>query len=223
MRVSALDRPALRLRERLAVKRVHVSAAVGAVAIAVASVAGASAASAALLGWTAASLVFLFWVWASVAPKDASQAARAAATQDDRTSREAIVLVASTASLVAVLILLGQAGGAHDPGRSLMIVLALGSVLLAWACIQTVYTLRYARLYYTAPRPPIDFHDPEPPDYLDFLYLAVTIGMTFQVSDTEITARKLRRVAIRHALLSYLFGAVIVAIAINLVASLLGR
>lgn len=94
MRVSALHRPALRLRERLAVKRVHVSAAVGAVAIAVASVAGASAASAALLGWTAASLVFLFWVWASVAPKDASQAARAAATQDDRTSREAIVLVA---------------------------------------------------------------------------------------------------------------------------------
>jgi uncharacterized membrane protein len=200
-----------------------VSAAIGALAIAVALVADASAATAALLGWTAASLVFLCWVWATVAPNDASQAARAAATQDDRTIREAIVLVASTASLVAVLILLGQAGSADGPGRSLMIVLAFGSVLLAWACIQTVYTLRYARLYYTAPRPPIDFHDPEPPDYLDFLYLAVTIGMTFQVSDTEITARALRRTAIRHALLSYLFGAVIIAIAINLVASLLGR
>jgi uncharacterized membrane protein len=212
-----------RLGERLAVKRAHVSAAAGGIAVAVAVGAGASAAIAALLGWTAASLVFLCWVWVTIAPKDASQAAKAAATQDDRTIREVIVLVASTASLVAVLILLGQAGSAHGLGRSLMIVLGLGSVLLAWACIQTVYTLRYARIYYTASRPPIDFHDPESPDYLDFLYLAVTIGMTAQVSDTEITARVMRRTAIRHALLSYLFGAVIIAIAINLVASLLGR
>ena len=223
LRIAARRWPAQRLRGRLAVARVHVSAAIGAVAFAAALVAGASSATAALTGWTGASLVFLSWVWATVAGKDASQTASAATTEDDRAMREVIVLVASTASLVAVLVVLGQAGRAHGFARSVMIVLALASVLLAWGCIQTVYTLRYARLYYSAPRAPIDFPDPESPDYLDFLYLAVTIGMTFQVSDTEITARAMRRAAIRHALLSYVFGAVIIAVAINLIATLLGR
>jgi uncharacterized membrane protein len=222
-RASFGQLPSRPLRARLAVMRLHVSAAIGALALAIAFVAGASLVAAALTGWTAASLVFVSWVWATLARKDASQTARAATAEDDRTVRDAIVLVASTASLVAVLVILGQAGGAHGFTRGAMIVLALASVLLAWACIQTVYALRYARLYYGAKRVPIDFHDPESPDYVDFLYLAVTIGMTFQVSDTDLTARTMRRAAIGHALLSYVFGAVIIAVAVNLVASLLGR
>jgi uncharacterized membrane protein len=60
-----------------------------------------------------------------------------------------------------------------------------------------------------------------PPTYLDSAYLSFTIGMTFQVSDTSITSKPVRRIALHHALLCYLFGAVILAMAINLVASLL--
>lgn len=203
--------------------RGQVSATIGAGAVALALLVGAGWAAAALAGWTAAALVFLSWVWASVARKGPSATARAATAEDDRAIREAILLVASTVSLIAVLIGLNQAGSAHGAAKWSLIGLALGSVVLAWGCIQTVYTLRYARLYYGASRSSVDFHDPEAPDYLDFLYVAVTIGMTFQVSDTEITARAMRRAAIGHALLSYVFGAIIIAIAINLVASLVGR
>jgi uncharacterized membrane protein len=84
-----------------------------------------------------------------------------------------------------------------------------------------VFTLRYARTYYSEPTGGIDFNEEDPPTYLDFAYLALTIGMTFQVSDTNLTSKPIRRTALGHAMLSYLFGAVIVALVINVVASLL--
>jgi uncharacterized membrane protein len=89
--------------------------------------------------------------------------------------------------------------------------------------VHTVYTLRYARLYYTPPSGGISFPDGVDPDYLDLAYVAFTVGMTYQVSDTELSKRGVRRAASHHASLSYLFGAVILAIAVNTVASLLGR
>jgi uncharacterized membrane protein len=88
--------------------------------------------------------------------------------------------------------------------------------------VHTVHVLRYARLYYSEPEGGVDFGG-EAPDYTDFAYLALTIGMTYQVSDTTLTAKRVRRVALRHALLSYLYGAVIVAIMVNTVAGLLGN
>jgi uncharacterized membrane protein len=76
-------------------------------------------------------------------------------------------------------------------------------------------------MYYTAPVGGIDYHDNDQPDYIDLLYVALTIGMTFQVSDTDLQSRAIRHTAIRHALLSYVFGAVIIAITINFVGTLL--
>jgi uncharacterized membrane protein len=67
----------------------------------------------------------------------------------------------------------------------------------------------------------IEFNQDDRPNYRDFIYFALTIGMTYQVSDTNLTDRVMRHLVTRHALLSYLFGAVIVALAINTVASLL--
>jgi uncharacterized membrane protein len=81
--------------------------------------------------------------------------------------------------------------------------------------------LRYARTYYARPLGDIDFNENDPPTYLDFAYLAFTIGMTFQVSDTNLTSKGIRRIALSHALLSYMFGAVIVGLVINVVSSLL--
>jgi hypothetical protein len=115
-----------------------------------------------------------------------------------------------------------QASHAQAPGKGLLTALAVGSVALAWSAVHTVYALRYARLYYTPPDGGIDFKG-EAPDYLDFAYLALTIGMTFQVSDTYLVGSRVRRQALRHALTSYLFGTVIVAIAVSSIASLLGR
>jgi uncharacterized membrane protein len=86
--------------------------------------------------------------------------------------------------------------------------------------VHTVYVVRYARLYYSAPEGGIDFHG-EQPDYTDFAYLGLTIGMTFQVSDTDLTGKRVRRIALHHALTSYVFGTVIVAITVSSTASLL--
>ena len=97
----------------------------------------------------------------------------------------------------------------------------LGSVALAWISVHTVFMLRYARLYYSPPDGGIDFHG-DKPDYKDFAYLALTIGMTFQVSDTDLLGKRVRRTALHHALLSYVFGTGIVAVTVSSVAALLG-
>jgi len=176
-----------------------------------------------LAGWDVAALVFLCWVWSTVPVDDAAAAARIAQAEDaSRTGSEAVLVGAGVASLVAVAYTLVEAGRSDEPARALLTGLAIASVTLAWACVQTVYALRYARVYYSEPVGGIDFHG-ERPDYLDFAYLALTIGMTFQVSDTDLTLRRTRRTAVHHALLSYVFGTVIVALTINIVAGLLGR
>jgi uncharacterized membrane protein len=97
---------------------------------------------------------------------------------------------------------------------------AISSVVLSWAVVHTIFTLRYARLYYVGTDGGIDFNQDQPPRYTDFAYLAFTLGMTFQVSDTDLKTSTIRATALRHALLSYLFGAVIIAVTINLVAGL---
>lgn len=84
-----------------------------------------------------------------------------------------------------------------------------------------MFTLRYARLYYVNGSGGIDFNQgDDPPAYVDFAYLAFTIGMTYQVCDTDLKTRKIRATALRQALLSYVFGAMVLALTVNLVAGL---
>ena len=96
----------------------------------------------------------------------------------------------------------------------------MASIALSWLAVHTLFTLRYALLYYTGADGGIDFNQKLAARYLDFAYLAFTIGMTFQDSDTDISKPAIRATALRHALLSYLLGAVVLASAINLVVSL---
>jgi uncharacterized membrane protein len=207
----------------LAAKRVVVGVLGGVVVAGIALGEGASWSVSALGATDVAALVFVAWVWLSVAGADAGATARLARAEDaSRTAAEAVLLGAGAASLTAVVFTIAQASHAHAPGRGLLTALALTSVALAWSSVHTVYALRYARLYYTPPDGGIDFKG-EHPDYLDFAYLALTIGMTFQVSDTDLLRQRVRRVALHHALTSYVFGTVIVAITVSSVASLLGR
>ena len=207
----------------LAARRVVVGAAGGAVAAGLALVGGASWSVAALFAEDVAALVFLVWVWSTIATADAPATSRLARTEDaSRAAADLVLIGAGAGSLLAVGFTLGQAGDAGSPGRGLLTALAIVSVVLAWLSVHTIYLLRYARDYYSPPEGGIDFHG-EAPDYVDFAYLALTIGMTFQISDTDITAKRVRRAALRHALLSYVFGTVIVAITVSSVAALLGR
>ena len=207
----------------LARRRLLAGVGAGIVAALIALVAGASWSVAALCFSDVAALVYVAWVALTVGGADAAATARLARAEDSsRAASEAVLVGAWAASLIAVFFALAEAGKAGSPGRGLLTALAIGSVALAWTSVHTVYMLRYARLYFSEPEGGIDFHG-EQPDYVDFAYLAFTIGMTFQVSDTDLADRRMRRSALHHALLSYVFGAVIVAITVSSVAALLGR
>jgi uncharacterized membrane protein len=123
---------------------------------------------------------------------------------------------------VGVVLALLKAAREQNPAHVLVTALAFLSVVLSWAAVHTVFTLRYARLYFAAGGG-IDWHSQERPDFGDFAYVALTLRMTFQVSDTDINSKAIRKAALRHAVLSYLFGVVILVTTINVVASLLAK
>ena len=173
-----------------------------------------------LTGWDTTSAVVVIWVFIATWTKTANDTARLATKEDDsRAAADVLIVSAAVASLVAVGFGLLKAADEHALAKGAMTAVAVVSVALSWAAVQATFTLRYARLYY-GEGGGIDFNDDSDPDYRDFAYLALTIGMTYQVSDTDLTSKALRRAATQHALLSYLFGTVIVAMMINVVAGL---
>jgi uncharacterized membrane protein len=180
----------------------------------------ASWALAPILTWDIASVVYLAWVWLTIWRQDADGTARLAEPEDPtRALADLLLLSAAVISLVAVAFVLSQAASSQGSEPGLLNGLAVASVVLSWGVVHTVFTLRYARLYYLRAAGGVDFNHPERPSYSDFAYLAFTIGMTFQVSDTDLTANAMRRTALHHALLSYLFGTGILATTINLIAN----
>jgi uncharacterized membrane protein len=180
--------------------------------------------AAALLGWDATALCFLLWVWLSIWALSPKQTREVAVREDPSAAlADSVVLVAAVACLAAVAMVLVKASTTHGLEKALLIALGVFSVAASSLTLHTVFTLRYARIYYTGAAGGITFNEKEPPNYVDFAYVALTIGLTFQVSDTDLSSRAMRRTALRHALLSYLFGAVIVALTINVVASLLSK
>jgi uncharacterized membrane protein len=175
-----------------------------------------------LAGWDIAAVLYLVLVWVAVYRKTAEVTARLAGPEDPSTPvAEIVVVTASVAALVAVGFALVRAGQAAGGTKALLIGAGTVSVVVSWLVVHTVYMLRYARSYYGEPIGGISFNEADLPAFADFAYFAFTIGMTFQVSDTNITTKSIRRLALHHALLSYLFGAVILATAINVFASLL--
>lgn len=172
--------------------------------------------------WDAAAIVWVGWVWFSIAGMSASETSSHASSEDPtRQTADVVLIVASIASLLAVGLEIYEASNATGAAKSILVALGVASVVLSWVAVHTVYTLRYAALYYGKPSGGVDFNESGyHPRYRDFAYLAFTIGMTFQVSDTELQTKEFRSTALPHALLSYMFGTVIVATTINLVAGL---
>ena len=208
----------------LAALRLSVATLAGGAVIAALLIVGAPWAVAVTAGWSTQALVFLAWIWLAIAGKDAEATEEHAQAEDvSRGTADAVLLAASVASLIAVGSTLVEAGQHSGSAKGLLTGLTVVSVFLAWATVHTLFTLRYGDLYYSDPVGGIDFNDKDAPDYRDIAYVAFTIGMTFQVSDTNLTTKTIRRAALRHALLSYLFGAVIIAVMINLAASLLNH
>jgi uncharacterized membrane protein len=174
-----------------------------------------------LFGWDIAALVFVGWMWHSLWPLDAADTAEQAKRENPhRAAADGLLISASIASLIGVGLVLVRAGHSNGLSKALLIGISVASIVLAWGVVHTVYSLRYAKLYYDAREGGIDFNAEGAPCYIDFAYLALTIGMTFQVSDTNLQTTNIRRTALRHALLSYTFGTLIIATTINLIAGL---
>jgi uncharacterized membrane protein len=137
-----------------------------------------------------------------------------------------IVIIATLSSLVAIIILLrGKSGWLLNTDIETLIYIS--GILCSWILLHTIFTLRYAHLYYgDDPDSPeehaggLDVPGDSTPDYLDFAYFSFVIGMTFQVSDIQITSSKIRKFVLLHSLLSFLFNTVIVALSINALLSL---
>lgn len=173
-------------------------------------------------GWATAALVYVAWVWLVVGRMDPGETkAHATAEDPSRTTTDLLILAANVASLAAVVAVVvdsHQGDGGTQLGGA---VLVLASVALSWMLVQTLFTLRYARHYYGGEHDGgVSFNQDEAPRYTDFAYLAASIGMTYQVSDTNLENSRIRREALKHSLLSYLFGTVILAATINLVIGL---
>jgi uncharacterized membrane protein len=178
------------------------------------------------IGWSCAALSYTVWVWLVIGRLDPAETLAHATTEDpSRSATDLMILAANLASLAAVAAVVVEShssdGGSPLGGG----LLALTSVALSWMLVQTLFTLRYARLYYTGGESGseaggIDFNQAAPPQYTDFAYLATSLGMTYQVSDTALENHRIRAEALKHSLLSYLFGTVILAATINVVIGL---
>jgi uncharacterized membrane protein len=175
-------------------------------------------------GWNAAALMFLLITWPVIIFADSSRAPQLAAREDETAgSARTLLIGASVASLLGAGYALHLAGQHSGAPRALLIGVAVLTVVLSWTAINTVYTLRYADQYFRSKRGGIEFGteaDQQHPGYRDFAYLAFTIGMTYQVSDTTLRDPQIRRTVLAHAVLSYVFGVVIVAGSVNLISGL---
>jgi uncharacterized membrane protein len=165
-------------------------------------------------------MVLLSLSWLAIGPASPESTRDRAGSEDPgRTLVYVVVLLASAASLFAAVALPKYFRSVASEEARAAVVLSLTTVAVAWALTHTAFTLRYAHLYYRSDDEGVggvDFPGKVPPSYFDFAYFAFTIGMCFQVSDTCITSRQVRRAVLLHALISFAYNTAILALALNL-------
>lgn len=180
----------------------------------------------AVVTWIAYSVSALVMTWYVIVSADPSEAAREASLQDSsRTAIFSFVVLAAIASMFAVGAELGTAKGLDRTYLAGHILFCLVAIFTSWSLVHTVFTLRYAHVFYDTPTTSeahggLNFPDEERPDYLDFAYFSFTIGMCFQTSDVSITSRRLRRLALVHSVISFCFNLAILGLSINMISGL---
>ena len=181
-----------------------------------------------LLGWCVGIAVYLFLAWWLCVGFDANRTRARAQAQDSPSSILLLVLLMSNAACVAAItVLLQESRNLSGLDAVLHIGLSVVALGLLWLFIQTIFTFHYAHLYYQDEQlkqpadPGLKFPGDQEPDYFDFLYYSFVVGMTSQVSDVQVTSRKMRRLTMLHGVLSFGFNMLILALSINVVAGLL--
>ena len=179
-----------------------------------------------ILSWDAGVLVAMFLLFAlRGTPPDTMK--RIAAQQDaGKWTVLLLTLIAASASLVAIAGEVPLIRSAAEFEKIARIVLVVATIVLSWAFIHVIFALHYAHDYYatvdgSAANKGLKFPGDDKPTYMDFVYFSFTIGMTFQVSDVQITDRAFRGLALTHGIISFFYSTGILALTINLVAGLL--
>jgi uncharacterized membrane protein len=173
----------------------------------------------AVAGWDAGALTLVTLLWSVILRADHKETARRAGSDDPgRHVVFGIAVIASVFSFFAAAVVLRHVRAFEPEARMAWTLLTLAAIVLAWAVAHTVYTLRYAHLYYGhGGHKGLQFPGDEPPADVDFAYFAFTIGMCFQVSDVVVTSTRCRRAVLLHAVLSFVYNTAILALALNLV------
>lgn len=181
----------------------------------------------AVLAWDVGVMVFLTLAGVLFATaRTAGMPARAEREEEGEWTIFGLTVAAAVFSLAAILGVFAGTKGLSPLVRDLHIALVAATLLLSWLMMHTTFALRYAHEFYASDLAPpafdggLEFPGEPHPDYMDFLYFSLVLGMTFQVSDVQITSRKLRRLAALHGLLSFLFNTIILALTVNIAAGL---
>ena len=207
--------------------RLFVAIVIGALSLLVLP-AGLSSHTRAIAAWdigAAAYLVMIVVLFATTPPS--RMEANAEAQEDGEWTLFWLVVAGATVSFAAILGEFGSMKDAAPAAKELKVLIVAGTLVLSWLLTQVVFALRYAHEYYSRSDGAeeldggLDFPKEDCPDYWDFVYFAIVLGMTFQVSDVQITSRKFRRLATLHGLLGFLFNTVIIALTVNLASGLL--
>ncbi len=177
-----------------------------------------------IAGWDVGALTLVTLAWFVILRADAhGTRQRAGAHDPGRHVVFAIALASSLFSMFAAAFVLRRVHVLPGSARTLWTILTLGAIVLSWLMTHTAYTLRYAHLYYRGgDRHGLLFPGDEPPADIDFAYFSFTIGMCFQVSDVVVTTTAVRRAVLLHAVLSFIYNTMILALALNLVFGLMG-
>jgi uncharacterized membrane protein len=178
-----------------------------------------------MIGWDTFSLCMIVMSWITFFITNSNQIREQSKVQDPKRSIVFIIILISTfASILAVILLIVTKKEGNN-GASLRLPVAVLGMLFSWFLIHTVFALRYAHIYYghhkikpDTPAGGLDFPGDEQPEYLDFAYYSFVLGMTFQVSDVQITSKRLRNLALLHSLISFGFNTIMIALTINLIA-----
>ncbi len=178
-----------------------------------------------LVAWNTGVVCYLGLAWRVMLTFDTAQTRRLCMRQDDaRPTIDGVLLLASFASIGGVVIALTKAGQIRGALATALTVAAMVTVASSWLLINTIYALHYARLYYAEGEGSgVDFHSDEPPDYLDFCYLAFAVGTTFGATDSEVGGRSIRRTILNHSVLSFTYATVVVALAISVVTNIISQ
>ena len=169
--------------------------------------------------WDAGAILLLILVWRIILLASPEETARRAAAEDvGRSFVWAVVVLGSTVSLFAATVALRNVKVMAPLAERELALLCLLAVVTSWVLCHTTYTLRYAHLYYRddGDLGGLGFPGTEMPCLLDFAYYAFTIGMCFQVSDVTVTQHRMRQATLGHALLSFVFNTIVLALALSL-------